>query len=485
MQTRYIYIFLNLFLLLSSSSMAVTTTVNKTSFHPGDVIHFNITSTKNNVLFPDILQIGKYPVLSTTASIVDQTINGQKNQQITKTYIFSPVDNLTIPAYKVIVDGKIEKTKEIFLQRTSPTRNKAETDFVLTMETNKDEFFMGEEIDLTITLKQKKSLSKGQRINILPLFAKDLNFKTDRKFVNSSDHIYNNYVLHYRVNAQTFGKLTIPSAVAVVSTEMQNIFNNFFSMEFKQAERKIYSNPLTIKVRPLPEALTIFGDFDFTASVDKREIKAGEALNLTLTIQGAGNIEDITAFKFNLPKATIYKDEPTINKNQWQQKFAIIAEDDFTIPSFKFAFFDKKTQRKKQLSSETINVKIKQAQTKSTLNTKIKTTTSKKQLKDSTKPSKYSQYYLLLLGLIIGIIISIVFYLFKNKKQSKNQDLIKQIKSCKSDKTLFELLMPLNLEILNETLNLLEGNLYQGKQHKINKKNIINAIKSSNKTYSI
>jgi hypothetical protein len=81
---------------------------------------------------------------------------------------------------------------------------------------------------------------------------------------------------------------------------------------------------------------------------------------------------------------------------------------------------------------------------------------------------------------IIGALISFLSIKLNNRqKPEKNQDLIKQIKSSKGDKALFDLLLPLDLSELDSILQQLEANLYKGETHKINKKAIITLIQSS------
>jgi hypothetical protein len=85
------------------------------------------------------------------------------------------------------------------------------------------------------------------------------------------------------------------------------------------------------------------------------------------------------------------------------------------------------------------------------------------------------------LGFIIGALVSFLsIKLSHRQKPDKNQDLIKQIKSSKGNKALFDLLLPLNLSELDSILQQLEANLYKGETHKINKKAIITLIQSSN-----
>ncbi len=121
-------------------------------------------------------------------------------------------------------------------------------------------------------------------------------------------------------------------------------FNSFVSnINWK----KIYSNSLTINVRPLPNGLELYGDFKISASVDKKRVHTNKPVNLTIRVEGEGNIDDIKKFELNLDNAVIYSDEPKIKSKlingkyygEFTQKIAIIADNNFTIPPFKHKVF--------------------------------------------------------------------------------------------------------------------------------------------------
>ncbi len=96
-------------------------------------------------------------------------------------------------------------------------------------------------------------------------------------------------------------------------------------------------------------------------------------------------------------------------------------------------------------------------------------------------PTSNLKYYYLLLGIIIGIIVSALVIALKNIKPKTDKSLINQIKLARGDKALFDLLLPLNMAGLDAVLEQLEANIYKNAQHKIRKKDIINAIKFEHK----
>ncbi|OGS36059.1 MAG: hypothetical protein A2293_06000 [Elusimicrobia bacterium RIFOXYB2_FULL_49_7] len=77
-------------------------------------------------------------------------------------------------------------------------------------------------------------------------------------------------------------------------------FDNFFDQGNTRKKTR-YSNPVTLRVRDLPEAgkpagfTGAVGSFKMTASLDKEEVKAGEAFNLKVVVNGSGNEKSINS----------------------------------------------------------------------------------------------------------------------------------------------------------------------------------------------
>ena len=83
---------------------------------------------------------------------------------------------------------------------------------------------------------------------------------------------------------------------------------------------KIYSNALDLNIKALPSETNLIGDFDIKASVNKSDIKSGEAISFKLEIKGSGNIEDIKDIKLNIPNTTIYENKASVNASYKNNK---------------------------------------------------------------------------------------------------------------------------------------------------------------------
>lgn len=76
-----------------------------------------------------------------------------------------------------------------------------------------------------------------------------------------------------------------------------DFFDRFFSMSAPEA-RRLQTEPLTLHAEALPPGAPddfsgIVGSLTVSASVDRKTVKAGEALTLTVTVSGVGNIKSL------------------------------------------------------------------------------------------------------------------------------------------------------------------------------------------------
>lgn len=99
--------------------------------------------------------------------------------------------------------------------------------------------------------------------------------------------------------------------VVVQQKKSKDPFDSFFDDPFfnrgQVVEQEVKSNTATIAVDPLPPAPAGFsgavGKFNFNATIDKREVKAGDPITLHITVNGQGNVKLMT-----LPSPVIPQD---------------------------------------------------------------------------------------------------------------------------------------------------------------------------------
>ena len=115
---------------------------------------------------------------------------------------------------------------------------------------------------------------------------------------------------------------TVPQRV---QSQNSNIFDSFFDDPFSDGYQdipvKLATRPVTIRVKPLPtgapEGYTgAVGDFSMIAALSENEIAVNEALSLSITIRGAGNLPLLGEPEVNLPlDHDLYDVTKTLNTN--------------------------------------------------------------------------------------------------------------------------------------------------------------------------
>ncbi len=485
--------------LLSTSLFAgVKAFVDKNAVYKGEMVRFTISAEGKNPKFPTLTKIAGYNVQSVSESSSTTIINGNYKNTVSKTYYFTPSRSLDIPSYKVTVDGKEYATDMISVDVVKQIASKKSDEFSISMDMDKNDVYVGEPVKVDVKFRYKLS-SKADKIMITPLNISDFWIKGTKKPVKTmkNDEVTQTY--HYIVFPQKQGDFEIKPIEANVGVFSRrnsggNLFRDPFFDSFNQTLewKKYISNKLHIHVKPLPNNLEVYGKFNIKASVDKTTVKANKPVNLTISINGIGNVDDIKKFVLDIDDVVVYSDEPKIKTGLkdgiyggvFTQKVALIADKDFTIPSLKFSYFDKDLKKVVTKKTAPIEIKVKggkvqvitpKLDTKENISPKLDKANSNLVAKSNSFNQKNVFLYLLV-GFLLGILASVGFYKFKTKKTDKvEMPIIKKIKRAKNDKELFETLLSYgkNDRYIKNILESLEENIYAKGETKVNKKELI------------
>ncbi len=154
----------------------------------------------------------------------------------------------------------------------------------------------------------------------------------------------------------------------------RDIFDQLFGGGYEEVKYKIKSRPITIEVLPLPatdkpaDFSGAVGNYSFKASISKDNVKANEAINLTITITGKGNIKLIDPLKINFPEDFETYD-PKITQNTTTNDglggsktfdYLIIPrhEGNYKIDHLTFSFFDPEKKEYVTLPSPEFNIHV-------------------------------------------------------------------------------------------------------------------------------
>ena len=450
----------------------VTANLDKIAVLKGESAVYTITASGNDIEFPNLRNLEGHPVIGTSTSTSISVVNGSMTRVKRVSYTFVPKYTFTIPNYSIIVDGIEEQTEPIKIKVIKPTASSPNDDLQLILKLDKKTAYVGEPIKATIVFKYKVGL------NLIELNLEELDIKHfwKKTLPQSKQYEENGYIIlkqNYLLFPQLAGEYTIDKHLIKVAKREYR--TNMIRWE------NVYSKEVKVEIKALPEGLNIQGDYTISAKVDKLITKANQPVNLTISIKGSGNIDDIEEFKLDMPNEVVYSTKPTVQtyiKNdkysgEFTQKLSIIADKDFTIPSIEFKYFDSNSKTVKTIHTKPFDIKV-NGIAKATPNIQTKNVSKIKALQQPTKiiyksEDSYIKYIFALAGFIFGGIITFVFF---RKKQVKtdHRELSVKVKKAKTDKELYNLLLAYshNTEIVN-IIKLLEENIYNNSNHKISK----------------
>ena len=332
------------------------------------------------------------------------------------------------------------------------------SEHTIEIKAEKQDLYVGEPLKIDVIYRYHKN-AKIDKVEISPLKIEDFWIKHTLRPMKSTKDDFKIETYHYTVFPQKIGDFMIDPIELNIGKIKEDSGGNFFNDPFMdEVDRTIgwkkqLSNSLLLHVKALPEHISIYGDFDLKLSVDKTEANANKPVNLTIKISGYGNIDDIEEFVFDFEDMVMFSDKPTVktelNSNPYGgvfvQKIALISDKNFIIPAIGFSYFDKYSQKIVTRKTASIPIHVKQ--------------------KSINKPMKYEKKYeilYLVLGILLGVLISLIYIMFfKSKKIKKDTTLTYKIKKAKTDKELFDILLPYEEEIdIKKRLEILEENIY-------------------------
>jgi hypothetical protein len=164
---------------------------------------------------------------------------------------------------------------------------------------------------------------------------------------------------------------------AIVREQVQNRRRSFwdpFGAAYQDFELPLKSKPVMITVNPLPAGKPadfsgLTGDFKLTAKMDKAMVKSNEAVNLTVTISGEGNLFQVKAPNITFPP-DIEAYDPKVTDNikltaggvSGSKTFEYVLipryAGDFEIGPFEFSYFDSKSKTFKTSSQDAFQLVV-------------------------------------------------------------------------------------------------------------------------------
>ena len=373
---------------LLAQKLVTSISSNKVAVGETFQIQFSLTGSGSNFKLPTMpdFEIIEGPYQSSSTSIT----NGVVNQSSSLTYVLSAKRDgkLTIGPASAVSGGKTIQSNALSIEVTKgkantgnqggnsagqavskPTSKDISDNIFVRATVNKSKVYLGEVIDVTFKVYTRMEMQM-RNFTKLPtydgFFVQDIKNRQKTSQTNETingityvvGEIYKTFVIPQHTGKLTIDPFEIECIVRQKSTRKpRDIFEQIMGGGYEEVLYPLKSLPVTIDVQALPEEgkpegfSGAVGSYTYKAELSKEKLKANDAVNLTLTLSGKGNIKLIEPFKVNFPEdfetydaKTIEKISVTENGISGSKTFDYLViprhEGEYTIEQFQFSYFD-------------------------------------------------------------------------------------------------------------------------------------------------
>lgn len=414
---KRLYIF---FLLVSSWAIAQNppfySQVSKTKVAVGEVfqVAFTLEGQGSNLTYPNFKEFNIYSGPNQSQSM--SMVNGNFSQSTTISLFIAAKKEgkFTIGPATVMVGNQKLETKPIIIEaiaantqqqsgNANPQSNANQQQQTQTPEKNqyaseisgedlfvrtflsKTKCYLGEQLTLTQKVYSRVDLRGFQNVKF-PQYngfwsqQEDANKQVNLQQENVNGVMY--YVAEYHkvfLFPQQAGNLTVApvelECIVRRQTKRQprNIFEQFFGTGgYEDVAVKVKSKAVKVEVIELPSEgkpenfSGAIGNFSYKAEINKEQVKANDAFNLKITLNGKGNIKLVEPLKLKLPESfEVY--DPKVNENiktsggvsgSKTYDYLIIPREkgEYILNNLNFSFFD--TEKKQYITLPSPDIKL-------------------------------------------------------------------------------------------------------------------------------
>lgn len=386
------YILFTLLLVATSlSAQKFTTAVSSTKVAVGEPfqLQFSLSGPGNNFKLPpmsefDLLE-GPYQQQSTSIT------NGTVVQSSSLTYVFAArkEGKLTIGPATVMSNGKAIQSNSIVMEVvkgsgttstpsapntsgqnvTKPTSSDIGDNIFVRMDVSKSKVYLGEVIEAKFKVYTRMEMQM-RNISKFPsydgFFVQDIKSKEKTNQTNETingityvvGEVYKTYLIPQHTGKLTIDPFEIECIVKQKSKRKpRDIFEQMMGVGYEEVMYPLKSSPVTIDVMALPEQgkpagfSGAVGNYTYKAEMSKETVKANDAVNLTFSLTGKGNIKLVEPTKVEFPEDFETYDVKTgenitvsssgINGvKTFDYMFIPRHEGDYTIEPVPFSYFD-------------------------------------------------------------------------------------------------------------------------------------------------
>ncbi|MBI5208920.1 MAG: protein BatD [Elusimicrobia bacterium] len=340
-------------------------------------------------------------------------VNGKVSSTIVHTYVLVPrfLGKGEIGSISLTVDGNTVKTDPIAIEVQSPNAAAAPTpgptaaprpkgpsggrapgapanavDVFVMADVDKKKAFVNEQVTLSVKFFTGVPLAGNPQYDAPKMsgfLAEDLPPERHGEVSHRGRTYYYSEIKTALFPAQA-GRLSIGPATVRAQVQRDvaidpfaaDFFQRFFSQGFAGVEdRVLKSDPVGVTGEPLPtdgkppDFSGAVGQFAIAAAIDRANPKAGDAVNLTVTVQGTGNIKALGDVKIpDMPSFRVYDTVSSMNldkKNDLVRGSKVFrtvvvpkVSGALSIPPITFSYFDPSKRQYVQASTLPIALKV-------------------------------------------------------------------------------------------------------------------------------
>lgn len=307
--------------------------------------------------------------------------------------------------------------------------------------------FYSDQADFNAKLQTPENVGEGLKL------IKVLGSVDGKEVFNNQEAFFREWKLLVKTNK--VGQLKLEPVNALFEQKEEDTFGGFFMP--RSYTQRITSNPVWLNSRALPDAdLDAVGIFkSFKAKLNSSKAVVGDAVVLTLEVEGEGYLDDVEYSKLQLPEQlSFYQSKSFVKDNKKYFEFVIQGKEagEYKIPQQIFTYFDLNKRACSALKSNTLDLKI---EIRNSLPIQSSTLLDKDLLParqefifgSNTAAAIPFTYFIFLL--FLPLIVLIGFYLKKallaNKKVDQISIVRKRIKSAAQASELLQILLQAGL----------------------------------------
>lgn len=397
----------------AAALLSVTAETDRDTVEINGNLYLTVTVAGDSASVPEpkLPNMQSFNIYSSGRSQSISIINGKITTTVSFTYILTPrfLGPQTIPAISVFNGKEKAVTPEITVtvtkaaqpaqqspaqarparpQRPSQAaRAAARTGerIFLRAETDRKSAYPGEQINISIKFYTSVPLSSNPQY--IPPSFKNLISEDLPPVRNGETDIGGVRYAYSEIKAALFalspGPAEVMPATVIAQVPSQdsidpfdpNFFQKFMAMSGAQGQSvEFTTQKVTFDIKPLPAGAPpgfsgAVGNYTVTASADRPDARAGEAVNFSVTVAGSGNLKAVIAPKFpelgdfkvfdTMSSLDVRKDNDLITgKKTFTYILVPRSEGRKTVPSIRFSYFDPKAGAYKELMTEPVTLNV-------------------------------------------------------------------------------------------------------------------------------